>query len=301
MLRILCGGEQIEAVCDMKKRTICDAIKEVLKDEKQGLTYLEIYSRIEERKLYEFSAKSPQAVVHSGIRRHCEDLEFPSASPVKFFRIIRTDRNTNYYGLVDDMNPSSIKDKDSDEPRNLQYVLDIEDELLPEEKMVQAYHGYLGNLKHSLLEKVRECHPSFFEKLVVDLLLAMGYGCDDKSGQIIGKSHDGGIDGIISEDKLGLNLIYIQAKRYNGGNSVGRPEIQRFIGAMQKAEKGVFITTSKFTKEALDFANAESRKHFRLIDGDVLVELMIKHSVGLERIKEYIVFKIDEDYFADIN
>lgn len=285
----------------MKKRTICDAIKEVLKDEKQGLTYLEIYSRIEERKLYEFSAKSPQAVVHSGIRRHCEDLEFPSASPVKFFRIIRTDRNTNYYGLVDDMNPSSIKDKDSDEPRNLQYVLDIEDELLPEEKMVQAYHGYLGNLKHSLLEKVRECHPSFFEKLVVDLLLAMGYGCDDKSGQIIGKSHDGGIDGIISEDKLGLNLIYIQAKRYNGGNSVGRPEIQRFIGAMQKAEKGVFITTSKFTKEALDFANAESRKHIRLIDGDVLVELMIKHSVGLERIKEYIVFKIDEDYFADIN
>ena len=285
----------------MKKRTICDAIKEVLKDEKQGLTYLEIYSRIEERKLYEFSAKSPQAVVHSGIRRHCEDLEFPSASPVKFFRIIRTDRNTNYYGLVDDMNPSSIKDKYSDEPRNLQYVLDIEDELLPEEKMVQAYHGYLGNLKHSLLEKVRECHPSFFEKLVVDLLLAMGYGCDDKSGQIIGKSHDGGIDGIISEDKLGLNLIYIQAKRYNGGNSVGRPEIQRFIGAMQKAEKGVFITTSKFTKEALDFANAESRKHIRLIDGDVLVELMIKHSVGLERIKEYIVFKIDEDYFADIN
>ena len=285
----------------MKKRTICDAIKEVLKDEKQGLTYLEIHSRIEERKLYEFGAKFPQAVVHGEIRRHCEDLEFPSASPVKFFKIIRTDRNTNYYGLVDDMNPSQIKDKDFDETSNLQYVLDIEDELLPEEKMVQAYHGYLGDLKHSLLEKVRECHPSFFEKLVVDLLLAMGYGCDDKSGQVIGKSHDGGIDGIISEDKLGLNLIYIQAKRYNKGNSVGRPEIQRFIGAMQKAEKGVFITTSKFTKEALDFVNAESRKHIRLIDGDSLVELMIKYSVGLERIKEYIVFKIDEDYFADIN
>lgn len=285
----------------MKKRTICDAIKEVLKDEKEGLTYLEIYSRIEERKLYEFGAKSPQTVVHGKIRRHCEDLEFPSASPVKFFKIIRTDHNTNYYGLVDDMNPFPIKDKDSDESGNLQYVLDIEDELLPEEKMVQAYHRYLGDLKHSLLEKVRECHPSFFEKLVVDLLLAMGYGCDDKSGQVIGKSHDGGIDGIISEDKLGLNLIYIQAKRYNEGNSVGRPEIQRFIGAMQKAEKGVFITTSKFTKEALEFANAESRKHIGLIDGDSLVELMIKYSVGLERIKEYIVYKVDEDYFADIS
>lgn len=285
----------------MKKRTICDAIKEVLKDEKEGLTYLEIYSRIEERKLYEFGAKFPQAVVHGEIRRHCEDLEFPSASLVKFFKIIRIDRNTNYYGLVDDQNPSPAKDKDSDEPGNLQYVLDIEDELLPEEKMVQAYRRYLGDLKHSLLEKVRECHPSFFEKLVVDLLLAMGYGCDDKSGQVIGKSHDGGIDGIISEDKLGLNLIYIQAKRYNEGNSVGRPEIQRFIGAMQKVEKGVFITTSKFTKEALDFANAESRKHIRLIDGDSLIELMRKHSVGLERIKEYIIYKIDEDYFADIS
>ena len=86
-------------------------------------------------------------------------MEFPSASPVKFFKIIRTDRNTNYYG----MNPSPIKDKDSDEPGNLQYVLDIEDELLPEEKMVQAYHRYLGDLKHSLLEKVRECHPSFLK------------------------------------------------------------------------------------------------------------------------------------------
>ena len=285
----------------MKKRTICDAIKEILKDEERGLTYQEIYRRIEERKLYEFGAKSPQAVVHGEIRRHCANLEFPSASPVKFFKIVRTENNMNYYALSVDSDVVLVKDKDSEESGNLKYVLDIEDELLPEEKMVQAYQRYLGDLKHSLLEKVRECHPSFFEKLVVDLLLAMGYGCDDKSGQVIGKSHDGGIDGIISEDKLGLNLIYIQAKRYNEGNSVGRPEIQRFIGAMQKAEKGVFITTSKFTKEALDFANAESRKHIKLIDGDSLVELMIKHSVGLERIKEYIVFKIDEDYFVDIN
>ncbi len=199
------------------------------------------------------------------------------------------------------MEDNSSKSKNTGEPNNLQYVLDLEDELLPEEKMVQAYSRYLKDLNHSLLEKVRECHPSFFEKLVVDLLIAMGYGCDDKSGQVIGKSHDGGIDGIISEDKLGLNLIYIQAKRYNEGNSVGRPEIQRFIGAMQKAEKGVFITTSKFTKEALEFANAESRKHIKLIDGDSLVEFMIRHSVGLERIKEYVVFRIDEDYFADIS
>ena len=285
----------------MKKGTICDAIKEVLKSEKNGLTYREIYQRIVECHLYEFGAQSPQFVVHGEIRRHCANLEFPSASPVKFFKIERTENKINYYALADDLEVREKNDFSPDDTGKLKYVLDIEDELLPEEKMVQAYQRYLGDLKHSLLEKVRECHPSFFEKLVVDLLLAMGYGCDDKSGQVIGKSHDGGIDGIISEDKLGLNLIYIQAKRYNEGNNIGRPEIQRFIGAMQKVEKGVFITTSKFTREALDFANAESRKHIRLIDGGSLVELMIRHSVGLERIKEYVVFKINEDYFVDAN
>lgn len=285
----------------MKRRTICDAIIEVLKNETEGLTYKEIYRRIEERKLYHFGAQSPESVVHGEIRRHCRDLDFPSASVVKFFKIARTKNRTHYYTLIDDIEVKPASDLPSDETGNLKYVLDIEDELLPEEKMVQAYQMYLGDLKHSLLEKVRECHPNFFEKLVVDLLLAMGYGCDDRSGQVIGKSHDGGIDGVISEDKLGLTLIYIQAKRYNEGNNVGRPEIQRFIGAMQKAEKGVFITTSKFTKEALEFANAESRKHIRLIDGDSLVELMIKHSVGLERIKEYVIFKINNDYFADAN
>ena len=285
----------------MKKRTICDAIKEVLKDEENGLTYREIYQRIVNRQLYEFGAQSPESVVHGEIRRHCKDLYFPSASVVKFFKIAHTENRTNYYALTDDLDAKSVKGIDSEESGNLKYVLDIEDELLPEEKMVQAYQIYLGDLKHSLIEKVRECHPSFFEKLVVDLLLEMGYGCDDKSGRVIGKSHDGGIDGVISEDKQGLTLIYIQAKRYNEGNNVGRPEIQRIIGAMQKAEKGVFITTSKFTKEALEFANAESRKHIRLIDGDSLVELMIKHGVGLERIKEYVVYKINEDYFADAN
>lgn len=284
----------------MKKRTICDAIRIVLGEEKNGLSCKEILSRIEERKLYEFGAKSPQSVIHEQIRRHCIDLDFPSASPAKYFKVTRNEGKKVYYGLVD-------LDVALNIPRGVasgtkgESFMDNEDELLPEEKMVQVYNGYLKELKNVLLMRVRECHPSFFETLVVDLLLAMGYGCDDKSGRVIGKSHDGGIDGIISEDKLGLNQIYIQAKRYNEGNSVGRPEIQRFIGAMQKAEKGVFITTSRFTGEALDFANAENRKHIRLIDGESLVELMIKHGVGLEKIKDYIVFKINEDYFADIN
>lgn len=278
-----------------KERTICDAIKIVLDGAPNGMTYKEIYQKIVEKNLYVFGAKTPQGVVHQEIRRHCADVEFPTASPMKSFKVDHVINGITYYALLS----SKKKDLNSNPSETIEYVLDIEDELLPEEKIVQAYRHYLRDLRCSLIERVRACHPSFFEKMVVDLLLAMGYGCDDNAGRVIGKAHDGGIDGIISEDKLGLNLIYIQAKRYNEGNSVGRPEIQRFIGAMQKAEKGVFITTSKFTKEALEFANAETRKHIRLIDGETLVDLMIKHSVGLEKVKEYVVYKVNEDYFSD--
>lgn len=281
-----------------RSRTILDAIKIIFSEKQRAMTYKEIYQKIIDKNLYEFGAKNPKAMVHQELRRHCIDIEnFPTASPVKCFRIDHAVNGMNYYMLLEEN--ENANNNNSGTSEKIDYVLDIEDELLPEEKMVHAYQHYLADLRYALIERVRACHPSFFEKMVVDLLLAMGYGCDDKSGQVIGKSHDGGIDGIISEDKLGLNLIYIQAKRYNEGNNVGRPEVQRFIGAMQKAEKGVFITTSKFTREAIAFANAETRKHIRLIDGDTLVELMIKHSVGLERIKEYIVYKINEYYFTD--
>lgn len=277
-----------------RERTILAAAEMVLSSSDRPLNFREIFTEIISRGLYEFVAKNPERVLHAEIRKHCRGIDFPTASPVKRFQVTYVKDKVNYYSLLNDEdNNQEVKD-------TIDYVLDIEDELLPEEKMVQAYQHYLKDLRFALIERVRACHPSFFEKMVVDLLLAMGYGCDDKSGQVIGKSHDGGIDGIISEDKLGLNLIYIQAKRYNEGNNVGRPEIQRFIGAMQRAEKGVFITTSKFTREAIEFANAENRKHIRLIDGENLVELMIKHSVGLEKIKEYVVYKINEDYFSDL-
>lgn len=279
-----------------RERTILESVVIVLSESKEPLNYKEIFSQVVKRNLYEFRAKTPEHVLHVEIRRHCKGIEFPTASPIKKFKISYVKEGVNYYSLLSEDNSEALVEQ----KETIDYVLDIEDELLPEEKMVQAYQHYIKDLRFSLIERVRACHPSLFEKIVVDLLLAMGYGCDDKSGQVIGKSHDGGIDGIISEDKLGLNLIYIQAKRYNEGNNVGRPEIQRFIGAMQRAEKGVFITTSKFTREAIEFANAENRKHIRLIDGDNLMELMIKHSVGLEKIKEYVVYKINEDYFSDL-
>lgn len=146
-----------------------------------------------------------------------------------------------------------------------------EDHLLdntPEELLEIGYQEIRKNLINDILEQVKNCSPDFFEKLVIDLLLKMGYGGSQKeAGEAIGKSGDEGIDGIIKEDKLGLDIIYIQAKRWSE-NSVGRPEIQGFAGALQgkKARKGIFITTSQFVSTAIDYANQIDSKII-LIDG----------------------------------
>jgi restriction system protein len=149
------------------------------------------------------------------------------------------------------------------------------------------------------LQKIKECPPKFFERLVIDLLLAMGYGGSrQEAGKIIGASGDGGIDGIINEDKLGLDSIYVQAKRWEG--TVGRPDIQRFAGALQgkRARKGVFITTSSFTKEAFDYVSRIDSKII-LIDGENLAKLMIEHNIGTAKVNSYEIKKIDSDYFVD--
>jgi restriction system protein len=154
-------------------------------------------------------------------------------------------------------------------------------------------------LAEELLESIKNCSPSFFEKLVIDLLIKMGYGGSRKeAGQAVGKSRDGGIDGIIKEDKLGLDIIYIQAKRWD--NNVSRPEIQKFAGALlgQKARKGIFITTSQFSKDAVDYVTTIESKII-LIDGKALSELLIDYNVGISSIKNYEVKKIDTDYFTE--
>ena len=133
----------------------------------------------------------------------------------------------------------------------------------------------------------------------IDLLLEMGYGKDKSSGVVTGRSHDGGIDGIISEDKLGLDLIYIQAKKYSPTNKVGRKEIQAFIGAMEHVQKGVFITTSKFTREALSFVDKQQQKSIKLIDGELLADLLVKYKVGVDVAQSFSLYKLDADYFAE--
>ncbi len=169
----------------------------------------------------------------------------------------------------------------------------------PEEAIEYGYQKILSSLSEELVGIIKSCTPAFFEKLVIDLLIQMGYGGSLKeAGQIVGKVGDGGIDGIIKEDKLGLDVIYIQAKKWEA--SVGRPEIQKFAGALlgQKAKKGIFITTSWYTQEAIEYVkNIDSK--IVLIDGIKLTELMIENNLGVSISKKYEIKRIDGDYFVE--
>ena len=169
----------------------------------------------------------------------------------------------------------------------------------PEEALETSCQAIKQALASDILQSIKDCSPQFFERLVIDVLVKIGYGGSRKeAGQAVGRAGDGGIDGIIKEDKLGLDIIYIQAKRWEG--TVGRPEIQKFAGALQgqKARKGIFITTSNFTKDAQKFVkNIESK--IILIDCQLLAELMIDHDVGVSPVASYEVKKIDSDYFIE--
>ena len=169
----------------------------------------------------------------------------------------------------------------------------------PQELLAQAYENLKQTVLAELLEQVKRASPAFFERLVVDLLVRMGYGGSfQEAAQAIGGSGDEGIDGIINEDRLGLDVIYIQAKRWE--QPVGRPEIQKFAGALQghRAHKGVFITTSAFTKEAREYVERIDSK-IVLIDGERLAELMFEHNVGVSTVVTYPVKKVDNDFFAE--
>ncbi|HTN64780.1 MAG TPA: restriction endonuclease [Burkholderiaceae bacterium] len=170
----------------------------------------------------------------------------------------------------------------------------------PEEAIELAYQGLREQLAQELLARILSCSPTFFEQLVVELLVKMGYGGSRRdAGERIGQTGDGGIDGIIKEDRLGLDTIFIQAKRWQG--SVGRPEIQKFVGALQgqRAKKGVFITTSAYTADAADYASRIDTKVV-LIDGVRLAGLMIDFDVGVSMSASYVVKRIDSDYFEEI-
>jgi len=170
----------------------------------------------------------------------------------------------------------------------------------PQEILDSSYQSLRQNLAQEILDRIKNNPPKFFESLVVDLLIAMGYGGSRKdAGQAIGQVGDGGIDGIIKEDKLGLDTIYLQAKRWEG--TVSRPDVQGFAGALigKKARKGIMITTSTFSQKAIDYVNGTENLKIILIDGEQLAQLMIDHDVGVTEESRYIIKKIDLDYFNE--
>ena len=216
------------------------------------------YFRITERGL-KVLKRNPKAINISFLRQFPEFVEFQAPRPTK---------------------------KDEDQAHT------------PEEEIEAAYMQVRQGLAAELLQTVSSCSPTFFERLVVDLLVKMGYGGTRRdAGEAIGKSGDGGIDGIIKEDRLGLDTVYIQAKRWE--NTVGRPEVQKFAGALagQKARRGIVITTSDFSQQARDYVSLIDTKII-LIDGDRLAQLMIDYDIGVTTVASYQVKRVDSDYFA---
>jgi len=175
---------------------------------------------------------------------------------------------------------------------------DGSDVATPTEQMEQGYQAIRAELAEALLEQVLACSPTFFEGLVVDLLVAMGYGGSRMdAGKAVGGTGDGGIDGVIKEDRLGLDEVCIQAKRLNGG-TVGRDTVQAFAGSLEgrRADKGVFITTGTFSKQATEYVGL-IQKRIILIDGQRLAELMMDYGIGVTDVTTYSVRRLDTDYF----
>jgi restriction system protein len=169
----------------------------------------------------------------------------------------------------------------------------------PDEAMERLWRARQQFVASELLERIAAASPTFFEQLVVRLLVAMGYGGSyAEASRVVGRSGDEGIDGIIKEDRLGLDAIYVQAKRWRG--SVGRPDVQKFAGSLDgaRARKGVFITTSTFSPDARDYVDRID-KRIVLIDGSMLADLMIEHSVGVATGRTYVIPKVDVDFFEE--
>ncbi len=175
---------------------------------------------------------------------------------------------------------------------------DTEDLVTPDETLRQAHQTINAALAADLLDRVREASPAFFERLIVDLLLAMGYGgTSEEAGRALGKSGDDGVDGVIDQDPLGVDQIYIQAKRYAAGNAIGAGAIRDFFGALslKKVQKGIFVTTSTFSPSAVQTARELMR--IVLIDGDQLAKLMIRYNIGCRDEEILHLKKVDEDFF----
>ena len=219
--------------------------------------------------------------------------KYPSELPVEVALQIRRDSLTRH------KRPKETENTSTRLPTN-GVSIELTDST-PEELITESVAQLESALAHDILERVYVLSPSTFEQLVVDVLLAMGYGGSEGRGMVTQASNDGGIDGVIDQDVLGLSKIYVQAKRYGEKNSVGRPEVQSFVGAMHgQASQGVFITSGSFTSGAREYAqNLGGGLSLVLIDGERLARLMIKYRVGVQVARTYTVMKLDEDFFEE--
>ena len=170
--------------------------------------------------------------------------------------------------------------------------------LTPSEGIEAAYLELRRTVESELLDRILQQTPEFFENLVVELLMAMGYGGEGYLAESVGKSGDGGIDGIIHQDALGLDVVYVQAKRWDPSSSVGRPEIQKFVGTLsgKSATKGIFITTASYSVNVDEYLKTVPQQ-IKTVDGNQLVELMVRHGVGVREEGTYTIYRIDEDFF----
>ena len=271
--------------------TIVEAIHHVLKEAKTPLGHKEIYNRIIKEELYRFGAKDPVSVVRSKIRKHCYGVDFPSASPKKLFveSVINGGGTKAQYEIWEghEFVPLNRVPKG--------------DDALVEEVLHQKHKEHIRSIREQLLDCIKCSDPAFFERLVVNLLLKMGYGWDEKvSGRVTGGVGDGGIDGIVSEDKLGLEKIYVQAKRY-AINKVPSNEIRDFIGAMviNGARKGVFFTSSDFSVQGIDHASKAQKMNITLVNGTELCDLLVQNQMGIAKIAEYPIYSIDKNFFSE--
>ncbi len=270
--------------------TIIEAIVTVLKEYGNPLSHKDIYDRIINNNYYSFGAKDPVAVVRGEIRKHCYGIDFPSASPRKIFVEVKSIGQSKplydlWKGQLSKIEITKTEKTTKDH--------------LPEEIIHAKYVEHLNSIKTQLLDVINTSDPAFFERLVVSLLLRMGYGWDDsQAGQVIGGAGDEGIDGIINEDKLGLEKIYIQAKRYNS-KKVPPSEIREFIGSMNQkgAHKGVFFSSSFFTEQAKNSAEKAQGMTITLIDGVQLCDHLVQNGMGVAKVNTYEIYELDKNFF----
>lgn len=255
-----------------------------------GLTYLKMFGAVDSPR------RGQQVISDEGLKLH---EAHPNGIPDDVVaHIVRSARSTR------ERSQSDSSEQDPQEtPKTVAVPVasaEVSDST-PQELIDESITQIESALTHDILERVRAMSPTAFEQLVVDVLLAMGYGGPAGRGTVTPASNDGGVDGIIDQDALGLSKIYVQAKRYANDNVVGRPDLQSFVGAMHgKATQGVFITSSSFTSGARGYAeDLGSGVSLVLIDGERLARLMIKYGVGVQVARTYTIMKLDEDFFDE--